>query len=113
MGGRGQFSYRAGLDRTQVLLFLATHPFELFLQLFPQGLGTVMKLVLQLSVALLEALQGPALCLNISPLLERHNTHPHTEWMDEGRERERNTLLKIHAMQIFKKSCKVLATDSA
>lgn len=81
---------------------LTTHPLELFLQLFTQGLGTVMKLVLQLSVALLEALQGPALCLNISPLLERHNTHPHTERMDEGRkrERERNTPLKIHAMQI-------------
>lgn len=73
---------------------LTTHPLELFLQLFAQGLGTVMKLVLQLGVALLEALQGPALCLNISPLLERHNTHPHTERTDEGRERKKNTPLK-------------------
>lgn len=69
---------------------LTTHPFELFLQLFPQGLGTIMKLVLQLSVALLEALQNPALGLNISPLLERHDTHPHTGWMDDRRERQKH-----------------------
>lgn len=87
-------------------VLLTTHPFELFLQLFPQRLGTVMKLVLQLSVALLEALQKPALGLNISPLLERHTP---THRMD-GREKDRNTLLRIHAVQI--KRCKVLDTDT-
>lgn len=98
-----------------MLMFTATHPLELFLQLFPQGLGTVMKLVLQLSVALLEALEGPAFGLNISPLLERHDTHKHTQRIDEGRERERerNTTLKIHAMQIKpKKRCNVLADEA-
>lgn len=87
-------------------VLLTTHPFELFLQLFPQRLGTVMKLVLQLSVALLEALQNAALGLNISPLLERHTP---THRMD-GREKDRNTLLNIHAVQI--KRCKVLDTDT-
>lgn len=62
-----------------------------------------MKLVLQLCVALLEALQGPTLGLNISPLLERQHTSTHRmdggeERKREGEERERdtqkNTLLK-------------------
>lgn len=68
-------------------VLLTTHPFELFLQLFPQRLGTVMKLVLQLSVALLEALQNAALGLNISPLLERH-TPTQDGWT---RERQKHT----------------------
>lgn len=94
-------------------VLLSTHPFELFLQLFPQGLGTVMKLVLQLSVALLEALQGPTLGLNISPLLERHNTHPHTEWMGEGRERQREKHTAQNPRHANQKSCKVLETDTS
>lgn len=49
---------------------LVTHPLELFLQLFPEGLGTVMNLVLQLSVALLKALQCLPLSLNISSFLQ-------------------------------------------
>lgn len=76
---------------------LTTHPLELFLQLFAQGLGTVVKLVLQLSVALLEALQGLALCLNISPLLERQHTQ---NGRTRGHRERENTRLKIHAMQI-------------
>lgn len=76
---------------------LTTHPLELFLQLFAQGLGTVVKLVLQLSVALLEALQGPALCLNISPFLERHNTHRTDGRGETERERKHTAQNPRHA----------------
>lgn len=53
-----------------------------------------MKLVLQLSVAILEALQGTTFSLNISPFLETHNTPTHR--MDgRGTEREREIEIEI------------------
>lgn len=60
-----------------------------------------MKLVLQLTVALLEALQGSALCVNICPLLEREHTvrGGRKGGTTERESNKKNTLAQIHAMQ--------------
>lgn len=77
---------------------MKTHPFELFLQLFPQGLGTVMKLVRQLAILFLESLQGPALSLNISPFLERQHTHTQDQCsIEEHKNRRKKKRLKFIA----------------
>lgn len=78
-----------------------------------------MKLLLQLGEALLEALQGPPLSLQIGPLLEGRDTPKHTttnndRWTDGGTdgERERETL-KIHTMQIKRSKMLLVVADAS